>query len=215
MPESLAGQIEGITGYLRAGNFTSYCQEGVEADDWIATLSRRAVESGLSVVVASSDKDFLQLVSPRVGLLNPNNKPEKIWTAEDVRAKTGVGPSQIVDWLSLIGDSVDNIAGVPGVGPKTATDLLNQFGSVTSLYARLPEVKSEKLRASLQTAEDAVRRNQRVIKLKDDLPGDFSCNEVLARPADVAKLQALFAEWGFKSLLAQISEAKPAQGELL
>lgn len=215
MPPSLEQQIDGINRYLRAGHFASFCQEGVEADDWIASVSRQAVEAGLSVVIASADKDFLQLVSPQVGLLNPNDKPEKIWTAEDVRAKTGVEPSQIVDWLSLIGDSVDNIAGVPGVGPKTATDLLGQFGSADSLYSRLDEVKSEKLRASLRMAADVVRRNQRLIRLKDDLPGGFSSDEVLAGLPDVPQLQSLFAEWGFKSLLAQVSAVPPAQGELL
>ena len=89
--------------------------------------------AGMAVVIASSDKDFMQLVSAQIGLLNPNDKTETIWTDEQVRAKTGVEPAQIVDWLSLMGDSVDNIPGVPGVGPKTAADLLKQFGSVDGL----------------------------------------------------------------------------------
>ena len=115
MPDSLEKQIAALNRYLDAANIANSCQEGVEADDWIASMARQGVVAGLAVVIASSDKDFLQLVSPRVGLLNSNDKSEKIWTAEDVRAKTGVAPEQIVDWLSLIGDSVDNIAGVPGV----------------------------------------------------------------------------------------------------
>ena len=102
----------------------------MEADDYIACLARRAADAGMTVVIASSDKDFMQLVSARVGLLNPNDKSETVWTDGQVRAKAGVEPSQIVDWLSLTGDSVDNIPGVPGVGPKTAAGLLNQFGSV-------------------------------------------------------------------------------------
>ena len=122
----------------------------MEADDYIACLARHAADAGMTVVIASADKDFMQLVSPRVGLLNPNDKSETVWTDEQVRAKAGVDPAQIVDWLGLMGDSVDNIPGVPGVGPKTAADLLNQFGSVTRLYARLDEVKSEKLRAALR-----------------------------------------------------------------
>jgi 5'-3' exonuclease len=149
--------LDEITGYLAAAGVASYCGEGVEADDYIACLARRAADAGMAVVIASSDKDFMQLVSPRIGLLNPNDKSETVWTDGQVRGKAGVEPSQIVDWLSLMGDSVDNIPGVPGVGPKTAADLLKQFGSVTGLFARLDEVKSEKLRAALRDSVDAVR----------------------------------------------------------
>lgn len=215
MPPALEQQMEGIVNYLRAANFVSFCREGVEADDWIATLTRYSVEAGLPVVIASSDKDFLQLVSPSVGLLNANDKSEKIWTANDVRAKTGVEPAQIIDWLSLIGDSVDNIAGVPGVGPRTAVDLLRQFGSVASLYTRLAEVKSCKLRASLETAAENVRRNQQLIRLRDDLPGLTPLDQLLVKEGDTVQLQELFSGWGFRSLLAQVSLPQPTQGELL
>ena len=154
MPDDLKPQLDEIVGYLKAADVASFCGEGVEADDYIACLARRAADAGMAVVIASADKDFMQLVSPRVGLLNPNDKSETVWTDEQVRAKTGVEPSQIVDWLSLMGDSVDNIPGVPGVGPKTAADLLNRFGSVAKLFARLDEVKSEKLRAALRGAAE-------------------------------------------------------------
>jgi len=151
MPADLGPQIDEIVSYLQAAGLASFCQAGVEADDYIACLARRAADAGWDVVIASSDKDFMQLVSPKIGLLNPNDKTETVWTAEQVRNKAGVGPSHIVDWLALIGDSVDNIPGVPGVGPKTAAELLRQFGSVAALYLRLGEVKSEKMRAALTT----------------------------------------------------------------
>jgi len=157
-------------------------------------------------VIASSDKDFMQLVSARVGLLNPHDKTEAIWTDEQVRAKTGVEPSQIVDWLSLIGDSVDNISGVSGVGPKTATDLLKQFGSAEQLYARLGEVKSERLRNALQNAAADVRRNREMVRLRDDLACEFSPERLKARPADNGKLRGLYSRWGFKGLLAALPE---------
>src|SRR6185503_6264728 len=133
MPADLGQQIDEIIRYLEAANIASFCRDGVEADDYIACLARRAHNADMDVVIASSDKDFMQLVLPGIGLLNPNDKTETVWTADQVRAKTGVEPSQIVDWLSLLGDSVDNIPGVPGVGPKTAADLLPQFGSVAAL----------------------------------------------------------------------------------
>ncbi len=215
MPDSLEEQIAALNRYLDAANIASSCQEGVEADDWIASAARQGVAAGLAVVIASSDKDFLQLISPGVGLLNPNDKSEKIWTAEDVRAKTGVAPEQIVDWLTLIGDGVDNIPGVPGVGPKTATELLRQFGSVDALFQRLDEVKSERLRASLESALKVVRRNQQLIRLKDDLPGHFDLGSTLVKPPDPEQLRPLYAEWGFRSMLETVSALPAAQADLI
>jgi DNA polymerase-1 len=237
MPADLRPQIDEIVRYLEAANIASFCRDGVEADDYIACLARRAFNADMEVVIASSDKDFMQLVtsepktesrkqkaeipapisafpilafcfSPHIGLLNPNDKTETVWTAEQVRAKAGVEPGQIVDWLSLIGDSVDNIPGVPGVGPKTAADLLHQFGSVAALYGRLPEVKSERLRAALTAAADAVRRNQELVRLREDLPCEFSPQEMADQPADADRLGPLFRQWNFRSLLAELEASR-------
>lgn len=216
MPADLKPQLDEMVGFLQAARIASVCQDGVEADDYIASLARRAAEAGMPVVIASADKDFMQLVSGSVGLLNPNDKTETIWADEQVRQKTGVTPSQVVDWLSLIGDSVDNIPGVAGVGPKTATELLNRFGSVAALYERLDEVKSEKLRANLRAAEAAVRRNQRLVRLQDDLPCAFSPGELAEKPADTGRLRELYRRWGFKTLLAALGdEAQSCQAVLI
>jgi DNA polymerase-1 len=204
MPDDLKPQLDEIVGYLKAANVATFCREGVEADDYIACLARRAAEAGWQVVIASSDKDFMQLVSPRIGLLNPNDKSEDIWTDAQVRNKTGVEPSQIVDWLSLMGDSVDNIPGAPGVGPKTAAGLLKQFGSVAEIYARLDEVKPEKLRASLCASGNAVRRNRELVRLQDGLPCDFLPDELAEKPADTVRLGELYGRWGFKGMLAAL-----------
>ena len=213
MPDSLDQQIDGIKGWLQAAGLASMCHEGVEADDWIGALALRAALE-MPVVIASADKDFMQLVSPRIGLLNPNDKSEKIWTAEDVVAKTGVKPEQIADWLSLIGDSVDNIPGVPGVGPKTATELLLRFGTVEHLYARLSEVKSDRIRASLEGAAGAVRRNQQLIRLQDE-PWLAALDELMPRSPDEPKLRQLYRDWGFKSMLAQLVDREHVQETLL
>jgi DNA polymerase-1 len=207
MPGDLKLQLDEMVGYLKAAGVPSICREGVEADDYIACLARRAADAGVEVVIASSDKDFMQLVSERIGLLNPNDKTETIWTQEQVRAKTGVEPLQIVDWLSLTGDSVDNIPGVPGVGPKTAAELLNQFGTVRRVYERLDEVKSERLRANLSAAEDAVRRNRELVRLREDLPCEFSLDELAGKPADAGRLRELYQRWGFRTLLATLEES--------
>jgi len=215
MPPDLEKQLDGMTDYLKASGIASFCEDKVEADDYIAWLAVRAVEADLEVVIASADKDFMQLVQPAVGLVNPNDKVERIWRADEVVAKTGVQPVQIVDWLSLIGDTVDNIPGVPGVGPKTATDLIKQFGSIENLYRNLTAVKSDRLRGALQSAEVDVRRNQKLIRLHDQLPYEFSTTALVEQTTDAGHLRECFSKWGFKTMLAELDLVHATQGELL
>jgi DNA polymerase I len=216
MPDGLAHQMDGMVEYLRAAGLASWCRDGVEADDWIAVAARRAVDVGARVVIASADKDFMQLVTDRVGLLNPGDKSERIWKDVEVMAKTGVRPEQIVDWLSLVGDSVDNIPGVPGVGPKTATGLLQQFGSLDALYLRLAEVKSDRVRESLTVARGAMVRNQELIRLRDDVGVEFQLADTCIGLEDTRRLAEMFRGWGFRGLLNELeARQQPEQGELL
>jgi DNA polymerase-1 len=215
MPADLEAQLDGIVEYLRSAGIASFCQDGVEADDYIACLARRGVDAGMEVVIASSDKDFMQLVSQDIGLFNPNDKSEVVWGAEQVRNKTGVEPSQIVDWLSLVGDSVDNIPGVPGVGPKTAAELLKQFGTTTALYSRLDEVRSDRLRNALQAAEKDVRRNMSLVRLNEDLTCEFSPEKLVPGRLDATRLAGLFRRWGFKTMLSELESSHPRQEALL
>jgi DNA polymerase-1 len=203
MPQELGAQIDEIVEYLVADGVASVCHDGVEADDLIATLVRSAQRAGLEeVVIASSDKDFMQLVSAGVGLLNPNDKSETIWGAEQVVGKTGVKPEQVVDYLSLLGDAVDNIPGVAGVGSKTASALLQRFGSIGELYGRLGEIDSERLRGALQEAAQTVRRNQILVSLKDQLASAPEIGSLTVQSSRPAQLRDLYARWGFRSLLA-------------
>jgi DNA polymerase-1 len=204
MPADLGSQLDEIGRYLAAANVATFCGDGIEADDYIACVARAARRADWEVVIASADKDFMQLVAPGVGLLNPNDKSETIWTATQVRAKTGVEPEQIVDWLSLVGDAVDNIPGVPGVGPKTAMELLRKFGSVAELYRRLDEVKSARIRIKLQAAEADVRRNQKLVRLQDDLDCEWLPAALVERPVNAGQLAELFEAWGFRSLRAEL-----------
>ena len=124
------------------------------------------------------------------------------------RARSGVEPEQIVDWLALIGDTVDNIPGVPGVGPKTASELLKQFGSIDGLLRRLGEVSSERLRASLQASADIVRRNQELVRLNDKVECGPPVDETAVREGDFAALRRLYEGWGFRTLLHELEQAK-------
>jgi DNA polymerase I len=213
MPSDLENQLDQIVAYLHAAGVISVLRDSCEADDVIAALTRQAAADGVEVVIASSDKDFMQLVSPGVRLLNPQDKTDTLWGVEEVRAKTGVAPTQIVDWLSLTGDGVDNIRGVPGVGAKTATDLLRQFDSMDGLYQRLQEVRSDRLRASLQASEEVVRRNQKLVRLNCEAPCEISLEELVCKPSDAVALRSLYIRWGFKSLLRELDQTSLHAGD--
>ena len=212
MPAELRPQFDEISSYLSAAGIAEFCGDGIEADDYIGCLAQKAAEE-VKVVIASADKDFMQLVTERIGLLNPNDKNGAIWGRAEVFAKAGVEPGQIVDWLALMGDAVDNIPGVTGVGSKTAASLLEQFGSVEKIYSRLAEVRSEKTRAALKNAEADVRRNVRIVRLQP-VPCDFAPEHLAVRPANPEKLRGLFSRWGFNGMLAALAET-PQQAELI
>jgi DNA polymerase-1 len=215
-PEGLSSQLPQLVDWLDAAGIPSFEREGEEADDWIGAYAFRADAAGWRAIVASSDKDFMQLVNDRIGLFNPNDKTEKVWGAADVVAKTGVEPRQIVDWLSLIGDSVDNIPGVPGIGPKTATDLLKRFDNIDALLARLNEVKSDKQRAELLGAAENLRRNRRMIALKTGFSDGPELATLAGGTPDKRRLREMYTRWGFRSLLSELGpeETSPAQGNL-
>ena len=243
MPADLRPQLDELVAYLAAAGLASYCGDQIEADDYIACLARHAAAAGWQVVIASSDKDFMQLVTSQggssgasgapvsgparlpatsgagtcgsIGLWNPNDKTPVIWTREQVVAKTGVEPGQVADWLALMGDAVDNIPGVPGVGPKTAAELLRQFGSVAALYERLAEVKSEKLQAALSASASVVERNLALVRLHE-VACEFVPEKLAIQPASREQLRELFRRWGFKGLLASLDPApSAAQAELM
>lgn len=215
MPDALAEQLDGMDAYLKAAGLVSICEEGVEADDLIAVLCEGALATEMAVVIASADKDFLQLVSDRVGVVNPNDKTGKVWGVGEVIAKTGVHPKQIVDWLSLVGDSVDNIPGVEGVGVKTAAGLLREFGSIDDLYARLEQVKPERIRSRLSAAEKDVRRNQELVRLKTEIACPVKVAECVVGEPDHERLAGLFGRWGFRTMLAEVEEKLGGQQALL
>jgi DNA polymerase-1 len=167
----------------------------------------------LPVVIASSDKDFFQLINPNVHLLNPNDKTDTLWQAEQVRAKTGVEPAQIIDWLSLVGDTVDGIPGVRGVGPKTATKLLLEYGTVENLYSNLDAVEPDGLQGRLREATTEVQRNQELVALREISEWKIKLEELRPGAGDYTTLHAQYTRWNFRSLLQELEAGR--QGELL
>lgn len=204
MPDALRQQMDGMARHLVASGVTTIRRDGQEADDIIAGIALSAANDGAKVMIASPDKDFMQLVDERIGIINPNDKTGGLWGSAEVQKKTGVLPSQIVDWLSLTGDSVDGIKGVEGVGPKTATKLLNQFQTIELLYQRLNEVGSERLINNLSAAKEIVIKNRKLIALKAELAENIALPTLEFRESNIKELRMLYLRWGFKSLYAEL-----------
>ncbi|MDP2226923.1 MAG: DNA polymerase I [Moraxellaceae bacterium] len=169
MPDDLRAQIEPLHAMIRALGLPLLCEPGVEADDVIGTLAQRAAAVGMPVLISTGDKDIAQLVNEHITLIN--TMTDTLMDREGVVAKFGVPPERIIDYLALVGDSVDNIPGVPGVGPKTAAKWLQEYGSLDALIARADEVKGkagENLRASMAVL--ALARELATIKCDVELP---------------------------------------------
>src|SRR5437773_924201 len=155
-PADLLEQIPVVRRILEAMRIPLLEYTGFEADDVIGTLARRAEQAGMDVVIVSSDKDMLQLVSGRVSMLNPA-KDDEWYDAEKVKTFMGVRPDQVADLLALKGDPVDNIPGAPGIGEKGAKDLIERFGSVEAALERAAEVERKMYRESLLNNAERIR----------------------------------------------------------
>lgn len=182
--------------------------EGEEADDVMATLALRAAHDGCRVLIATNDKDLTQIVGDQILLIRPDGKQSVLIDPAKVKERYGVGPDQMCDLLSLIGDSVDEIPGVPGVGEKTATDLLLRYGTVEGIIEHLPEITRPKMRQALETNIERVRKNRELICLRKDLPLDVTWQQLKPVQPDLNKLRVLYSKCGFKTLLAALDEVR-------
>jgi DNA polymerase-1 len=206
MPDALSAQIPLLHEVIRAMGLPLLSIEGVEADDVIGTLARAAVKDGQQVLISTGDKDMAQLVDGGVRL--EDTMQEKTYDREAVTAKFGVPPERIVDWLALVGDTSDNIPGVPGVGPKTAAKWLQQYGSLEALVAHADEIAGkagEALRGAL--GQLPLARSLATIKCDVALP--FSADELERRAPEVERLRQRYSELEFKTWLAELGGAQP------
>src|SRR5262249_41667890 len=164
MPDEMAIQLGDIREVVDAFGITVVESERDEADDVIGTLAVQGRDAGMEVYVVTGDKDFLQIVDDRVRLWNLRSSTQKpeILGPEEALAKWGVATTQMIDLLALMGDSSDNVPGVPKVGEKTAVELLQQFGSLDSLLARTAEVKKPAIRASLESNRELALLSRRL-----------------------------------------------------
>lgn len=182
--------------------------EDFEADDIIATYAKLAASQGMKVTIISSDKDLMQLIGDNIHLYDAM-KDKPIGRAE-VMEKFGVPPEQVLEVLSLIGDSSDNVPGVPSIGPKTAAELIQAYGTVENLLAHIEDIKQPKRREVLTQHADAARLSKQLITLKEDVPNLPPLSELALRPADKDKLIQFLQAQGFKSLVTRLGGSAPS-----
>ncbi|MBI2680637.1 MAG: DNA polymerase I, partial [Candidatus Solibacter usitatus] len=210
MPDDLAEQIPYVRKVLDGMRVPILQFAGYEADDVIATLARRAESAGYEVVIVSSDKDLLQLVTERVSMLNPA-KDDLWYNPAKVEEFMGVRPEQVADLLALKGDSVDNIPGAPGIGDKGARDLIVQFGSVEQAIERAGEVERKAYRESLQNNRERILMSKRLATVETAIPLEFSLDMVKVQAADQAALKELFKELEFHSLARELGPGEDSR----
>ena len=208
MPEALVSQIPFVQRVLQAMRVPVLMIEGEEADDILGTVAVQAAAQSYLVRVVTADKDLLQIVGARILVRDPL-APRTFGPAE-VERRYGIEPGQVADFLALMGDSSDNIPGVPGVGEKTARDLLRRFGTLETVLARAAEVERPKLREALLTHVEQARLSKRLATIRTDLPVPWGMADLARREPDVAALLAIFRELEFTRLVQQFSQ--PALG---
>jgi DNA polymerase-1 len=200
MPDDLRRQIEPVREFLELAGIPLIRLEQQEADDVLASLACWGEREAEDVIIVTSDKDLYQLVSAKIGMASWGKDDKRLGGA-DVFEKTGVHPAQIIEWLALTGDAVDNISGVEGMGPKTAAKLLGQFGSLDVLWSRLDEIHSERIRANLIAQRERVERNLALVRLQVDLPCSPGWEALAVKLESPAVMRPFYARMDFHSLI--------------
>jgi DNA polymerase-1 len=206
MPDDLRSQIAPVLQAVEGLGLPLLRIEGVEADDVIGTLARRAEHAGMRVVISTGDKDMAQLVNERITLVN--TMTGTALDTQGVKAKFEVDPDQIVDYLALIGDSSDNIPGVPKVGPKTAVKWLAKYRTVATLVAQAADIEG-KVGESLREHLAQLDLSRRLATIRCDVELPLAPADLRLRPADVSALSALYRELEFRGLLRELGGDAP------
>jgi DNA polymerase-1 len=202
MPDELAGQIPLVHRACEALGVPIITYERYEADDVIGTMAEKASAAGFDVVIVTGDKDFFQLVRDGIRVFNPRD--DGIWyDVAGVKDKFGVAPAQVVDVLALMGDTIDNVKGVPGIGDKGARDLIASYGSLDTLLERAADVPQKKYREALLGHADEARSSRELLRIHTDVPIEFDPAALRYRGPTRQACYELFSELGFRSLVTE------------
>ncbi|CDG19357.1 DNA polymerase I [Xenorhabdus doucetiae] len=216
MPDDLRLQIEPLHKMVKAMGLPILVVSGVEADDVIGTLALQAEKEGRSVLISTGDKDMAQLVTPNITLIN--TMTNTILGPEGVKEKYGIPPELMIDFLALMGDSSDNIPGVPGVGEKTALGLLQGIGGLDDIYARLDDIASlgfrgaKTLGGKMEQHKEVAYLSYQLATIKTDVELDKTCLDLSVMPPDADELLALFSHYEFKRWIADVQNGSWLEG---
>ncbi|KJV37372.1 DNA polymerase I [Luteibacter yeojuensis] len=201
MPDDLRAQVEPMMKIVGALGFPILCVPGVEADDVIGTLARQASAAGIDTVISTGDKDFAQLVGGDIILIN--TMTNTTMDTDGVIAKFGVRPGQIVDYLTLVGDSIDNVPGVEKCGPKTAAKWLAEYADLDALIAHADKIGG-KIGENLRAAIPRLPLSRELVTIRTDVPLELGPKDLAMRPRDVEALRELYARYDFKAALKDL-----------
>jgi DNA polymerase-1 len=199
MPDDLAVQIPYIKKIVEAHNIHTMEEQGVEADDLIASAARKLAALGHKVIVVSGDKDLLQLVNEDIILWDPMK--DLVMDRKGIKKKYNVAPDRLLDLFALMGDKSDNIPGVPGIGPKSAEKLINEYGSLDKLYENLDSLKKSKMKDNLESHKNDAFLSRELIDLKEDLDISKNIDDYRLPAPDTDKLKKLYTELEFTRLM--------------
>jgi DNA polymerase-1 len=211
-PEDLIPQFPLVRDATRAFGVPSIELPGYEADDLIAAYACKVRDAGGEVVIVSSDKDLMQLVGPKVSMLDTMKTPNLKIGAEQVFDKFGVTPDKVVDVQALCGDSVDNVPGAPGIGVKTASALINEYGDLDTLLSRASEIKQDKRRQTLIDFADQIRLSRLLVQLDCDTPLPSPVDELTVREPDAEVLAAFLEQMEFRTIARRVAEVLAGGG---
>lgn len=209
MPEDLIPQVPYIKKLTEALGIPMFEQPGYEADDIIGTLAQLAKSNDLDVVIVSGDKDFSQLISKRVTMLD--TMKNIVFTEEEVKNKWGVLPSQFIDYLAITGDSSDNIPGVRGVGPKGAEKLINEYGSLEKIYENLEQVRNESMKKKLIESKENAFLSKELVTITCNMDLTKNLDDLKIKDQDPADLDKLLEELEFTSFKKNLLSTKTPQ----
>ena len=215
MPDGLVSQIPIIKEVVSAYGIPIFEKKGFEADDIIAQLARQAAAKRICVTIVSSDKDILQLVNKYISVLSPNKDDGLLYNEAKVKERFGVAPDRLSDIIALMGDTADNIPGVPGIGEVTARKLITKFGSLDKMLKNIVRIEPEKIREEIAKNIERIKLNKELVNLNQKVDMDLDLKQAKIGQPDYAQLAQLFKKLEFKKLLGElpdtVGKAAPTQ----